>query len=204
MVSTGKLKKMMDDLRSQIEQLDEICLNDRQLSIRQEVFNRVLSREPGDAGRGSFWDRRGIARVMAVLRCRKATGTRTRIDGSQVSGRTQQPGKNRLPRQHEPRNPHADERHSRFQRIAARRFARTEAPAISAIHPLQRRFVAAAHQRHSRHVKNRGGRDGIASRTDRPARDLRFHPHAVFRTGGQKRTQTGMSCRREFSARGVD
>jgi len=41
MVSTGKLKVMMDDLRSQITRLDKI-LNDRQLSIRQEIFSRVF------------------------------------------------------------------------------------------------------------------------------------------------------------------
>ena len=40
MVGSGKLKIMMDDLRSQLEKLDEVCL-DRQISIRQEVFNRV-------------------------------------------------------------------------------------------------------------------------------------------------------------------
>ena len=41
MVSTGKLKVMMDDLRSQIEKLDKI-LNDRQLNTRAEVFGRVF------------------------------------------------------------------------------------------------------------------------------------------------------------------
>jgi signal transduction histidine kinase/CheY-like chemotaxis protein len=41
MVSTGKLKMMMDGLRSQIAKLDEV-LNDRQLSARQEIFNRVF------------------------------------------------------------------------------------------------------------------------------------------------------------------
>jgi len=40
MVSAGKLKNMMDDLRSQLAKLDETCQN-RQLSIRQEIFNRV-------------------------------------------------------------------------------------------------------------------------------------------------------------------
>jgi signal transduction histidine kinase/CheY-like chemotaxis protein len=40
MVSAGKLKNMMDDLRSQLVKLDETC-QDRQLSIRQEIFNRV-------------------------------------------------------------------------------------------------------------------------------------------------------------------
>jgi signal transduction histidine kinase/CheY-like chemotaxis protein len=40
LVSAGKLKDVMDDLRSQLERLDETC-RDRQLSIRQEVFNRV-------------------------------------------------------------------------------------------------------------------------------------------------------------------
>jgi signal transduction histidine kinase/CheY-like chemotaxis protein len=41
MISSGKLKLMMDELRSQIEKLDGI-LNDRQLSIRDEVFGRVF------------------------------------------------------------------------------------------------------------------------------------------------------------------
>jgi signal transduction histidine kinase/CheY-like chemotaxis protein len=40
MVSAGKLKAMMDNLRSQLEHLDETC-RDRQLFTRQEVFNRV-------------------------------------------------------------------------------------------------------------------------------------------------------------------
>jgi signal transduction histidine kinase/CheY-like chemotaxis protein len=39
-VSTAKLKHMMDDLRSELQKLDEACQN-RQLSIRQEIFNRV-------------------------------------------------------------------------------------------------------------------------------------------------------------------
>jgi signal transduction histidine kinase/CheY-like chemotaxis protein len=41
MVSTGKLKLMMDGFRSQFGELDEI-LNDRQLSTRQEIFSRVF------------------------------------------------------------------------------------------------------------------------------------------------------------------
>ncbi len=41
MVSSGKLKMMMDELRSEIEKLDGI-LNTEQLSIRQDVFDRVF------------------------------------------------------------------------------------------------------------------------------------------------------------------
>jgi signal transduction histidine kinase/CheY-like chemotaxis protein len=41
MVSTGKLKIMMDDMRSQIAKLDEIYQS-RQLSNRQQVFSRVF------------------------------------------------------------------------------------------------------------------------------------------------------------------
>jgi len=41
MVSTGKLKVMMDDLRSQIANLEEI-LHDRQLATRREIFSRVF------------------------------------------------------------------------------------------------------------------------------------------------------------------
>ncbi len=41
MASSAKLKMMMDELRAQIEKLDEI-LNTEQLSIRQDVFDRVF------------------------------------------------------------------------------------------------------------------------------------------------------------------
>ena len=40
LVSTGRLKGIMDDLRLQLARLDEIC-QDKQLAIRQEVFDRV-------------------------------------------------------------------------------------------------------------------------------------------------------------------
>jgi len=40
MVATGKLKMMMDDMRSQIRKLDDV-LNEQQLSIRHEVVSRV-------------------------------------------------------------------------------------------------------------------------------------------------------------------
>jgi len=79
MVSAGKLKNMMDDLRSQLAKLDETCQN-RQLSIRQEIFQPRVSRESSHAGRGRFRNRRRAARAMAFLRCRPASGTRTRID----------------------------------------------------------------------------------------------------------------------------
>ena len=41
MVSTGRLKIIMDGLRSQFEKLDQICQG-RQYSIRAEIFNRVF------------------------------------------------------------------------------------------------------------------------------------------------------------------
>jgi signal transduction histidine kinase/CheY-like chemotaxis protein len=41
MVSSGRLKMMMDELRSQVEKLDDI-LNDQQLSTREEIFGRVF------------------------------------------------------------------------------------------------------------------------------------------------------------------
>ena len=41
MVSAGKLKMMMDDMRAQIAKLD-LILDDRQSSTRQELFNRVF------------------------------------------------------------------------------------------------------------------------------------------------------------------
>jgi signal transduction histidine kinase/FixJ family two-component response regulator len=41
MVSSGRLKVMMDELRSQIDKLDSM-LNDQQLSTREEIFGRVF------------------------------------------------------------------------------------------------------------------------------------------------------------------
>ena len=53
MVSTGKLKSMMDDLRSQIAKLDQICRN-RQSSVRQEIFNRVYHANLATLVAGAF------------------------------------------------------------------------------------------------------------------------------------------------------
>jgi signal transduction histidine kinase/FixJ family two-component response regulator len=53
MVSSGKLKKMMDGLRSQFEQLDQIC-QDRQSAIRAEVFSRVFHANLATLVAGTF------------------------------------------------------------------------------------------------------------------------------------------------------
>ncbi len=47
------------------------------------------------------------------------------------SGRSRQPGQERVPRHHEPRDPHADERHPRHDRAAARHGAQRPATAAS-------------------------------------------------------------------------
>ena len=61
-------------------------------------------------------------------------------------------------RQHEPQKSARQWMRSLVSVVLQGRTPRAETPAIySAIHPLQRRLAAAPHQRHSRHVKNRGG-----------------------------------------------
>ena len=62
MVSSGRLKMMMDELRSQVEKLDDI-LNDRQLSTRTEIFGRVFHANLATLVAGIF----GIGAGMLAL-----------------------------------------------------------------------------------------------------------------------------------------
>ena len=62
MVSAGKLKMMMDDMRAQIVKLD-LILDDRQSSTRQEVFNRVFHANLATLVAGVF----GIGAGMLAL-----------------------------------------------------------------------------------------------------------------------------------------
>ena len=82
---------------------------------------------------------------------------RDRARAGQGRRRGGQPGQERVPRQHEPRDPHADERRHRHDRPAARHAAR---PPSSANSPRRRaasrRRAAGHHQRHPRLLQDRG------------------------------------------------
>ncbi len=53
MIASGRLKKMMDGMRAQFEKLDQIC-QDRQSSVRDEVFNRVYHANLATLVAGAF------------------------------------------------------------------------------------------------------------------------------------------------------
>ena len=82
-----------------------------------------------------------------------------------------QPGEERLPGQHVPRDPHADERDPRLRPAARTRPGpgrRSEAE--DRHHPLQRQSSADVDQRHSGDVEDRGGPRDARGRTIRLAR----------------------------------
>ena len=65
-------------------------------------------------------------------------------------------GQGRVPRQHEPRDPHADERHHRHDRSDAADEAHAAAAGVPADDPRVRRSAADDHQRHPRRLEDRG------------------------------------------------
>ena len=174
---------------------------DRQMAIRHEVFDRIKRANLTTLVAGGF----GIGAGLLALWLAGVAVKHQEHERELTEAKLQAEHSNReksvflANMSHEIRTPM--NAILGFSELLQGDLREPQTPAISAIHPLQRRLAAPAHQRHSRHVENRSGRDAIASRTDRPARDLRFRPDAVFRTGDQKGTQAGMSCCREFSAR---
>ena len=90
--------------------------------------------------------------------------------GRARGGRGGDAGEVDLPRQHEPRDPDADERGDRDERAAARHRAVRRPARLHADHPRQRRVAAHDHQRHPRLLEDRGGADGPGGRHVRPPR----------------------------------
>ncbi len=69
-------------------------------------------------------------------------------------------GEERVPRQHEPRDPDADERRHRHGRAAARHRPDARAAPVRRSRPRQRRRAPLAHQRHPGFLEDRGAQDG--------------------------------------------
>ena len=103
-----------------------------------------------------------IAIQNARLFKRDAGGARRR--------RGRQRGQERVPGDHEPRDPHADERGHRHERPAARHAARRRAARLRRDHPRLGRRAADDHQRHPRLLEDRGRPDGHRVASVRPAR----------------------------------
>ncbi len=103
--------------------------------------------------------RRQAGRRADQLRRRDAArGEQGRAAQGEGGGRGGEPGQERLPRQHEPRDPHADERDPRLHRGAQARLGQERARGAQAPrhHPLQRQAPARADQRHPRPLQGRG------------------------------------------------
>ena len=84
--------------------------------------------------------------------------------------RGSQPGQELLPRRHEPRDPHADERDHRHERPAARHAAQRRAARLRRHHPVLRRRAADDHQRHPRLLEDRGRQGRPRGRAVQPGR----------------------------------
>ena len=110
----------------------------------------------------TFADQAVIAIQNARLFKRGPGGARRR--------RGRQRGQELVPRDHEPRDPHADERRDRHERPAARHAAHRRAARLRRHDPRQRRRAADDHQRHPRLLEDRGRADGHRVASVRPAR----------------------------------
>ena len=110
----------------------------------------------------TFADQAVIAIQNARLFKRGAGGARR--------GRGRQRGEELVPRDDEPRDPHADERGDRHERPAARHAARRRAARLRGDDPRLGRRAAHDHQRHPRLLEDRGRPHGHRGAAVRPAR----------------------------------
>ena len=122
----------------------------RTADVHRQLVARPGKQRPVSRRAGEFRRRDGPRRE----RMRAAQGCRI--------GRRRQPHQERVPGQHEPRDPHPDERDPRFHRRLASRFRsrRADPPALPGHHPFQRQAPPGTDQRYSRPVQNRGRSPG--------------------------------------------
>ena len=131
-------------------------------------------------------------------------GGRPPARDAQHPARAGEPGQVRVPRQHEPRAPHADERHPRLHRDDPRRHLRRRAPGGARPDPGRpdlRAAAAPADQRRPRPLQDRGGPDGALP--DRLLRagggGDRAHLPPLARRGKGPRVHRGGAARRARS-----
>ena len=116
--------------------------------------------------------------------------------GSPRRRRDRQRGQERLPGDHEPRDPHADERGHRHERPAARHAAQRRAARLCQHHPRQRRRAADDHQRHPRLLEDRGRAHGHRGAALRPARVRGVGAGPDRRRARPRSTWTSPTCSR--------
>jgi PAS domain-containing protein len=88
----------------------------------------------------------------------------TKVLGSQGGGRTGEQGQKRIPRHHEPRNPHSDERRARHDRAADGHRSRYARAAPGHNRPSIGGIPARDHQPHPRFLQDRSRQDGTRRR----------------------------------------
>ena len=127
-------------------------------------------------------------------------------------GRGGQPGQERVPRQHEPRDPHADERHHRHDGTPARLGINARAAGIARPRDGVGRISDDGHQRHPRLLQGRGGKTrtrpdrvqprAISSATrSKPWRSAPIVPGSSWPATSTRRFPRSWSATRAASAR---
>ena len=131
------------------------------VSVGTDITAAEAAREEADRQRAAAdGDRRRPAPVAAEAGDAGRSCELAETTPSRRPRRGGQPGQVQVPRQHEPRAAHAAQRHHRLLRDHGvgdvRRARRRQISRILPRHPPQRRLPARRHQRHPRHVEDRG------------------------------------------------
>ena len=158
----------------------EVSLRLRAAFLRGSVVRGALRARPADRrrrapsafasagsssapGRWQRWSRSGPAPSRGG---RRAAPSRRAAAGGEGGRGSREPGQERVPGQHEPRDPHADERHHRHDRAGARhRRSRPSSASTSSIVQELGRRAADGDQRHSRLLEDRSRQAGSRDRS---------------------------------------
>ena len=135
------------------------------------------------------------AGARRLLQCDRPRYHRTQAGGGGTArreggGGCRQPRQEPVPRQHEPRDPHADERRDRHDRAAARHPADARAAGVRRDDPHERRRPADDHQRHPRLLEDRIGQPRSGGAALRPARLRRGRARSARRLAPPRRTSS--------------
>ena len=124
-----------------------------------------------------------------------------RTANGQRRRRSREPGQERVPGEHESRDPDADERRHRDDRSRAGHRAHVRTAGVSADRQIVRRCAADRHQRHPGLLQDGGGQ--VRARPDRlqPPRCHRRHGERGGAEGAPEGPRTDRGCRRGRTAR---
>ena len=119
--------------------------------------------------------RRDHRHVRHLARHHAPQGGGVAVAGGHGGSGGGQPGQERFPGQHEPRNPHAHERHHRHDRTGAGHAADRRAARLPEDGPRFGRIAADGDQRHPRFLQDRGRQAGTGADDVRPPRSPGRH-----------------------------